>query len=69
MPARQAPLHRTCCSSTTALSQQQPSAMAQPAPQRPGLFGQMTYTVAGIAIGSTMGHIIGHGLGASPQSR
>ena len=31
-----------------------PSSVAQPAPQQPGLFGQMASTAAGVAIGSTV---------------
>ena len=30
------------------------SSVAQPAPQQPGLFGQMASTAAGVAIGSTV---------------
>lgn len=31
-----------------------PASVAHPAPQQPGLFGQMASTAAGVAIGSTV---------------
>jgi len=41
---------------------QQPTAVASPAPQGPGLLGQMAATAGGVAIGSAVGHTIGHAL-------
>ncbi|XP_032226545.2 coiled-coil-helix-coiled-coil-helix domain-containing protein 2 [Nematostella vectensis] len=38
----------------------QPSSQMQP--KQPGLFGQMASTAAGVAIGSTVGHVIGGAL-------
>ncbi|KAG0276446.1 hypothetical protein BGZ95_007529 [Linnemannia exigua] len=40
----------------------QPSAMAHPAPQQPGMFAQMATTAAGVAVGSAVGHTIGAGI-------
>ncbi|KAF9432997.1 hypothetical protein BGZ76_010023 [Entomortierella beljakovae] len=40
----------------------QPTAMAHPAPQQPGMFAQMATTAAGVAVGSAVGHTIGAGL-------
>ncbi|KAF9180016.1 Coiled-coil-helix-coiled-coil-helix domain-containing protein 2 [Haplosporangium sp. Z 767] len=40
----------------------QPTAMAQPAPQQPGMFAQMATTAAGVAVGSAVGHTIGAGI-------
>ncbi|KAL1837063.1 hypothetical protein VTJ49DRAFT_4315 [Mycothermus thermophilus] len=43
-----------------------PNPMATPqtpaASQGPGLFGQMASTAAGVAVGSTVGHVIGSGI-------
>jgi len=39
-----------------------PTAVAAPAPQGPGLMGQMMATAGGVAIGSAVGHTIGHAL-------
>jgi len=50
VPARQAP------------PPSQPMAAPAAAPQGPGLMGQMAATAGGVAIGSTVGHVIGHAL-------
>lgn len=39
-----------------------PSAVGTPAPQGPGLLGQMAATAGGVAIGSAVGHTIGHAI-------
>jgi len=36
--------------------------MMAPAPQGPGIMGQMMATAGGVAIGSTVGHVIGHAI-------
>ncbi|KAF3912722.1 hypothetical protein ABW21_db0208647 [Orbilia brochopaga] len=41
---------------------QPPAAAAQGQTQSPGLFGQMASTAAGVAVGSTVGHVLGAGL-------
>ncbi|XP_076029409.1 coiled-coil-helix-coiled-coil-helix domain-containing protein 2-like [Oratosquilla oratoria] len=43
---------------------------AAAAPKQPGLFAQMAATAGGVAIGSTVGHVVGHALtggGSSSQ--
>ncbi|KAF3941481.1 hypothetical protein ABW19_dt0210260 [Dactylella cylindrospora] len=39
-----------------------PPAIPQTQSQGPGLFGQMASTAAGVAVGSTVGHVIGSGI-------
>lgn len=39
-----------------------PAPAAAAAPQGPGLMGQMMATAGGVAIGSTVGHVVGHAL-------
>ncbi|EPS36790.1 hypothetical protein H072_9580 [Dactylellina haptotyla CBS 200.50] len=39
-----------------------PAAAAQGQSSSPGLFGQMASTAAGVAVGSTVGHVLGAGL-------
>jgi len=38
------------------------SALSSPAPQQPGLLGQMAATAGGVAVGSAIGHTVGHAL-------
>jgi hypothetical protein len=40
----------------------QPMPYQQAAPQGPGLMKQMAATAGGVAIGSTVGHVVGHAL-------
>ncbi|KAF9928570.1 hypothetical protein FBU30_002308 [Linnemannia zychae] len=60
-PAAPAPAHHAPPQQMTA-PPAQPSAMAAPAPQQPGLFAQMATTAAGVAVGSAVGHTIGAGI-------
>ncbi|RVD90159.1 uncharacterized protein DFL_001135 [Arthrobotrys flagrans] len=39
-----------------------PATAAQAPSQSPGLFGQMASTAAGVAVGSTVGHVLGAGI-------
>ncbi|KAF8944704.1 hypothetical protein BGZ47_003894 [Haplosporangium gracile] len=56
MPVRQAPPQQMTAPPA------QPSAMAHPAPQQPGMFAQMATTAAGVAVGSAVGHTLGAGI-------
>lgn len=61
MPARPAPAPARR-SNVPAPAPARPASVAQPAPQQssqPGLFGQMASTAAGVAVGSTVGHVLG----------
>ncbi|KAI9799441.1 MAG: hypothetical protein M1825_004541 [Sarcosagium campestre] len=71
-PARQPP-------SRAASTAAQPGSMTpargqtgmQPQQQRPGLFGQMASTAAGVAVGSSIGHAVGNlfgGYGSAPAA-
>ena len=62
MPARPAPAPARPSNLPAPAPARQGSSVAQPAPQRssqPGLFGQMASTAAGVAVGSTVGHVLG----------
>ncbi|KAF8416091.1 hypothetical protein EV426DRAFT_628154 [Tirmania nivea] len=80
--ATPAPKQQTRSASTAAVptkvQQAPPPVAAQAHPpattsQGPGLFGQMASTAAGVAVGSTVGHMVGAGItglfggGSSPQ--
>lgn len=62
MPSRPAPAPSRP-SNVPAPAPARPTSVAQPAPQQssqPGLFGQMASTAAGVAVGSTVGHVLGN---------
>ncbi|KAF3153987.1 hypothetical protein TWF217_011895 [Orbilia oligospora] len=66
-PARPAAQQQTRPASTMAAPPAQthaapPATAAQAPSQSPGLFGQMASTAAGVAVGSTVGHVLGAGL-------
>ncbi|XP_014245210.1 coiled-coil-helix-coiled-coil-helix domain-containing protein 10, mitochondrial isoform X2 [Cimex lectularius] len=44
------------------VASQPPPMVAQQQPKQPGLFGQMAATAGGVAVGSTIGHVVGAGL-------
>ncbi|KAK4124937.1 hypothetical protein N657DRAFT_643705 [Parathielavia appendiculata] len=49
-------------SSAPTSSQMAPHAPTAPVSQGPGLLGQMASTAAGVAIGSSIGHVVGNGI-------
>ncbi|KAK3906591.1 Sas10/Utp3/C1D family-domain-containing protein [Staphylotrichum tortipilum] len=49
-------------SAPTSSSAMPPQAPAAPVSQGPGLLGQMASTAAGVAIGSSIGHVVGNGI-------
>ncbi|KAI5801417.1 hypothetical protein DFH27DRAFT_652820 [Peziza echinospora] len=68
-PPRAAPPAQARSASTASVpanvARPPPPAVAQPpaaASQGPGLFGQMASTAAGVAVGSTVGHMLGAGI-------
>ncbi|CAO3628689.1 unnamed protein product [Mucor hiemalis] len=69
MPARQAPPPSAPRPAPPAPQQHAmapapaaPSALAQAAPQQPGMFAQMATTAAGVAVGSAVGHTLANGV-------
>ncbi|XP_071848703.1 putative coiled-coil-helix-coiled-coil-helix domain-containing protein CHCHD2P9, mitochondrial [Apostichopus japonicus] len=70
-PVRRSPSPRTTAVAPTrqtapAPVPKQPMAMGQP--RQPGLMGQMAATAGGVAIGSTVGHVIGSAITGGGRS-
>jgi len=61
-PAQRAPAPAPTRNVPAAAPPSQPMAAGAPVSQGPGLMGQMAATAGGVAIGSTVGHVIGHAL-------